>query len=181
MRLMILTGGTSKRFGSDKSQALINGRTLLEIAIDGRQDVIVVGPQTSIPATYIREKPESGGPVAAIAAGLSLVDTKLVAIVAVDMPFATRLIEKLESSLINDAALAVDADGIAQPLAGVYRSSTLREAIASFPNVANNSMKSLIEKLRVDLVPQVDTELLLDIDTKDELIRAVDLASRLAL
>ena len=181
MRLMILTGGTSKRFGSDKSQTLINGKTLLEIAIDGREDVIVVGPKTSIPATYIREKPESGGPVAAIAAGLSLVDTKLVAIVAGDMPFATRLIEKLESSLINDAALAVDADGIAQPLTGVYRSSALREAIASFPNVANNSMKSLIEKLRVDLVPQVDTELLLDIDTQDELIRAVDLASRLAL
>lgn len=179
MKSIVLTGGTSKRFGSDKSEALINGKTLLEILSETLDDLIIVGPETSIKAIYVREEPIAAGPVAAIGAGLSKVDTELVAIFATDMPFAPRVLNQLESALLNDAAMPIDCDGYAQPLAAIYRTEKLRSALKSLGSLENKSVKELIAKLNVDQVPLVETELLLDIDTKEDLLRAIDLASRL--
>jgi molybdopterin-guanine dinucleotide biosynthesis protein A len=181
MNSIILTGGTSKRFGSDKSQAIIANKTLLEILTEGLSELIIVGPETSINAKYVREEPQGSGPVAAIGAGLKEVESELVAIFATDMPFASRMLNQLERALIKDAAIPVDCDGFAQPLAAVYRTEALNRAISTFETLENKSMKELISKLDVDLVPLVETELLLDIDTKADLEKAIDLASRLAL
>ena len=180
MKSIVLTGGTSKRFGSDKSEALINGKTLLEILSEHLDDLVIVGPETSIEAIYVREEPIAAGPVAAIGAGLNKVDTDLVAIFATDMPFAPRVFNQLESALVNDAAMPVDCDGYAQPLAALYRTGKLREALDSLGSLENKSVKELIAKLNIDRVPLVETELLLDIDTQADLLRAIDLASRLA-
>lgn len=179
MNIIVLTGGTSKRFGSDKSSALINGRTLLEILTDGLENLIIVGPQSSIKATYVREKPVGSGPVAAIATGLIEVKSDLVAIFATDMPFASKLISELRVNLVNDAAIPVDADGYAQPLSAIYRVKALMSALESFDSLENKSMKELLARLNIDLIPIKKTELLLDIDTKEDLERAIDLASRL--
>jgi molybdopterin-guanine dinucleotide biosynthesis protein A len=97
------------------------------------------------------------------------------------MPFASRMLNQLERALIKDAAIPVDCDGFAQPLAAVYRTEALNRAISTFETLENKSVKELISKLDVDLVPLVETELLLDIDTKADLEKAIDLASRLAL
>ena len=180
MNSIVLTGGTSKRFGSDKSQAKIHGKTLLEYLSDGLENLIIVGPETSIPAKYVREEPIGSGPVAAIAAAMLEVDSDLVAIYATDMPFAPRITSQLVSALKNDAVVAIDCDGKLQPLAAIYRSSKLRSALASYESVENQSVKSLIAKLVIDEVPVVETEYLMDIDTQEDLLKAVDLASRLA-
>lgn len=180
MKTIILTGGTSKRFGSDKSQAKIQGKSLLEYLSQGLENLIIVGPKTSIPAKYVREEPIGSGPVAAIAAAMLEVDSDLVAIYATDMPFAPRITSQLVSALKNDAAVAIDCDGKLQPLAAIYRSSKLRSALASYESVENQSVKSLIAKLVIDEVPVVETEYLMDIDTQEDLLKAVDLASRLA-
>lgn len=180
MNHIILTGGSSKRFGSDKSQAQINGRTLLEILTEGLSDLIIVGPENSVSAKYVREHPIGGGPVAAIAAGLKEVDTSEVAILATDMPFASRILNLLKENLINDAAIPIDSDGFAQPLAAIYRTDKLRIAISKLDGVENRSIKELISHLVIDCVPLVETELLMDIDTKEDLMVAIDLASRLA-
>ena len=181
MNTIILTGGTSKRFGSDKSQARIQGKSLLEYLSHGLENLIIVGPETSIPAKYVREEPIGSGPVAAIAAAMLEVDSDLVAIYATDMPFAPRITSQLVSALKNDAAVAIDCDGKLQPLAAIYRSSKLRSALASYESVENQSVKSLLSKLVIDEVPLVETELLMDIDTQSDLLKAIDLASRLAL
>lgn len=181
MNHIILTGGSSKRFGSDKSQAQINGRTLLEILTEDLSNLIIIGPESSVSAKYVREHPIGGGPVAAIAAGLKEVDTSEVAILATDMPFASRILNLLKENLISDAALPVDGDGFAQPLAAIYRTDKLRSAISKFENVENKSVRELISHLSIDRVPLVETELLMDIDTQEDLLKAIDLASRLAL
>ena len=180
MNTIILTGGTSERFGSDKSQSKIQGKSLLEYLSHGLENLIIVGPETSIPAKYVREEPIGSGPVAAIAAAMLEVDSDLVAIYATDMPFAPRITSQLVSALKNDAAVAIDCDGKLQPLAAIYRSSKLRSALASYESVENQSVKSLIAKLVIDEVPVVETEYLMDIDTQEDLLKAVDLASRLA-
>jgi molybdopterin-guanine dinucleotide biosynthesis protein A len=180
MNSIVLTGGTSKRFGSDKSQAKIQGKTLLEYLSDGLENLIIVGPETSIAAKYVREEPIGAGPLAAIAAAMNEVDSDLVAIYATDMPFAPRITNQLASALKSDAAIAIDCDGKLQPLAGVYRSEKLKAALATYESVENQSVRSLLSKLVIDEVPVVETELLMDIDTQEDLLKAVDLASRLA-
>ena len=180
MKTIVLTGGTSKRFGSDKSEALINGKTLLEYLTEGLNNLVIVGPVADVDAIYVREEPVGAGPVAGIGAGMNAVDTELVSIFATDMPFAPRVQPQLLKSLINDAALPLDCDGYLQPLAGVYRTEKLRAALESLGNLENRSVKELISKLNIDRVPLVETEFLLDIDTKEDLAKAIDLASRLA-
>ena len=180
MKTIILTGGTSKRFGSDKSEALINGKTLLEYLTEGLSNLVIVGPVTGVEAVYVQEEPAGSGPVAGIGAGMNAVDTELVSIFATDMPFAPRIQPQLLKTLINDAALPLDCDGYLQPLAGVYRTEKLRAALESLGNLENRSVKELISMLNIDRVPLVETEFLLDIDTKEDLANAIDLASRLA-
>jgi molybdopterin-guanine dinucleotide biosynthesis protein A len=180
MNIIVLTGGTSKRFGSDKSQALINGKSLLQILTDGLTDLIIVGPVTSVRARYVQESPIGAGPLAAIGAGLEFVESDLVAIFATDMPFAPKVLPELERALKNDAALPIDSSGYLQPLAGLYKTSKLKEALANFETLENQSIRELINKLNVDSVEITEGDLLIDIDTEAELLKAIDLASRLA-
>jgi molybdopterin-guanine dinucleotide biosynthesis protein A len=72
---IVLTGGTNKRFGSDKSAAMLGNQTLLQRVVDAIPKeiaIVVVGekPDLQRHVTVVREEPALGGPVAAIAAGL---------------------------------------------------------------------------------------------------------------
>ncbi|HEY4898755.1 MAG TPA: molybdenum cofactor guanylyltransferase, partial [Candidatus Nanopelagicaceae bacterium] len=137
---IILTGGTSKRFGSDKAEAKIAGRALIDHLIESIPQhipIIVVGPARDSFDSRIQvtqETPAFGGPVAAIAAGLELVRTELVAVFATDMPFAPLLIPQLMNALSNksyesDAVLPNDSNGIAQPLCALYRVDALAKVL----------------------------------------------------
>lgn len=217
LNAIVLSGGTSSRFGSDKASAKINGQTLLELLItnllaEGIEEIVVVGPkvvlnlgktlEVAAKITFVREAPEFGGPVAAIAAAISEIQSEQVAIFATDMPFApkflpalkarldakleSKLDSKLESKLAGDAALIVDSQGFAQPLAALYQSAPLKEALselAKINGVSGQSMKRLIIDLKQVLVPLHETQLnpdyLLDIDTPQALELAIDLQSRL--
>lgn len=217
LNAIVLSGGTSSRFGSDKASAKINGQTLLELLItnllaEGLEEIVVVGPkvvlnlgktlEVAAKITFVREAPEFGGPVAAIAAAISEIQSEQVAIFATDMPFApkflpalkarldakleSKLDSKLESKLAGDVALIVDSQGFAQPLAALYQSAPLKEALselAKINGVSGQSMKRLIIDLKQVLVPLHETQLnpdyLLDIDTPQALELAIDLQSRL--
>ena len=178
MKIIILTGGTSKRFGYDKSTATINGESLLSFATKNLTELIVVGPTSSVNATYIQEEPAFGGPAAAIATAMKFVDTDLVGIFAVDMPFATKLIPTLLKGLVNDAALPVDSEGIAQPLAGIYKAEPLRKALSEFHDLDGLPVKKLIGKLVIDRIQIEDSDYLIDIDTQEDLKLAIDLHSK---
>jgi len=147
-------------------------------AEDAPTSAIVRGP-TDFPALSLSH-PIAEPNRAAIACGMKVVDSELVAIFATDMPFAPKILPQLESALIHDAALPLDSDGFLQPLAGIYRSDKLRSALNTLGTLDNKSVKELIANLQIDQVPLVETELLLDIDTESDLLKAIDLASRLA-
>lgn len=180
---IVLTGGTSRRFGSDKSQALLSSHSLLDeilLALPPVLPVIIVGPEpltVTRPVVVTQEEPAFGGPVAGIAAGLEIVETELVAIVATDMPFVAplllRLIEQLSEKF--DVAMPVDAEGFRQPLAAVYRVESLRKALVTLGNPRGQSMRNLVALLNVReiLVGETSENELLDIDTQSDLDRAV--------
>lgn len=168
---LILTGGRSSRLGSDKAGAAINGVTMLDRligALPGQPTII--GPEIQ------------GGPAAAIAAGLGAVATPWVAVVAVDMPFAARIIEYLvieylatmTSVASADGFVPVDAAGKEQWLCGVYRTAALRGAVAGFGPIVGaplHKVMSCVDLQRVQ-VPDELLALLIDVDTPVDLERA---------
>ena len=181
--VVILTGGTSKRFGSDKSEALINERALIDHVIDAIPvdvPVIVVGPdRAEFPSRVqvTQEDPIHGGPVAGFAAGLSHVTTEFVALLATDMPNAASAIPQLLAHITPecDVVLAVDSQGFRQPFCGMYRVPSVFAALSRSSSVHGESMRNLLAGLGVVEIALAQEALtLIDIDTPEDLIAAQD-------
>lgn len=73
---IVLAGGESRRFGSDKLAADLGGRALLDRALDGlpaHTAIAIVGPERPMDrdVTFLREDPPGGGPAAGLIAGLT--------------------------------------------------------------------------------------------------------------
>ena len=135
--LIILTGGRSRRFGSDKSLVEISGETLLNrilLALPPDLAVIVVGAREENLARevlFTREDPIHGGPVAGLAAGLLLAQSELIAVLATDMPFALPLLLELLQNFPTQAQafIPVDRAGFRQPLCAIYQRKALLGAL----------------------------------------------------
>ena len=168
--VIVLSGGTNKRFGSDKSQALLKGVTLLDHVLS----YIPAGIKTVIVGKDVFEQPPLGGPVAGIARGVQEVDTEYVAIAAVDMPYGSSLFPQLLEAITGDAAMPVDSQGFKQPLCGIYRRQALLAALAKLGDVHGQSMRALCDLLVIDEA-KVDAGALVDIDTPEDLINAHEL------
>ncbi|EYT80070.1 molybdopterin-guanine dinucleotide biosynthesis protein, partial [Streptomyces sp. Tu 6176] len=97
--------------------------------------VVVADPRsTARPVRWAREEPPGGGPLAALAAGLSRTTADLVVVLSADLPFlrpdtVRRLLAALRAGRA-DGALLTDADGRDQPLVAAYRASALRRGLA---------------------------------------------------
>jgi molybdopterin-guanine dinucleotide biosynthesis protein A len=191
---MVLTGGTSRRLGRDKATVHLQGVPLVARLVAQLPDdvpLVVVGPPLEDlprPATFTRESPPGGGPLAAIGAGLTLVDTPAVAVLAVDVPFgipvaraaAHRIcVVETDNSIDGidyagrgvDAVVPVDPDGFAQPLCAAYRTDALREVVAALGPLADLPVRALLPHLRVMEWP-VPAAALADVDTVDQLAAA---------
>jgi molybdopterin-guanine dinucleotide biosynthesis protein A len=136
--VVVLAGGASRRFGSDKLAARLRGSTVMDLLLSGlpaQWRVVAVGPRrpTVRLVDWALEEPPGGGPLAGIQAGLALVGTDLVAVVGGDMPFAGAALLDLVEVLRTappDVAAAVGTDGgVANPLLAVYRAAAVREAL----------------------------------------------------
>ncbi|CAB4912485.1 unannotated protein [freshwater metagenome] len=165
--VIVLSGGTNKRFGSDKSLAILHGVTLLDHVLSFLPEDV----KTVIVGKDVFEEPALGGPVAGIARGLEEIDTEFVAVVAVDMPYGSALFAQLLDAIQHDASMPVDAAGFKQPLCGIYRRTSLLSALEKLGNPHAQSMRALCELLVIDEV-QVDPRALVDIDTPADLISA---------
>lgn len=71
---VVLAGGRSSRFGSDKAMAVLDGRTLLDRAVERLNDwcnAVVVAGRNEAPAPTLPDWPRPGlGPLGGIAAAL---------------------------------------------------------------------------------------------------------------
>lgn len=99
---ILLAGGASRRFGSPKAEAVLEGETLRERAWrllgEACDERLLVGPGGL-------EDPGTG-PVAAIAAGLRAATHELVVAVPVDMPLLTPAALRALAGACRDASVA---------------------------------------------------------------------------
>jgi molybdenum cofactor guanylyltransferase len=173
---VVLCGGESRRFGSDKTRAELGGVPLLDTLLSSLPepwDVLCVGPEraTERPGVrWTREDPPGGGPVAGLAAALSRVDAPVTVLLGGDMPYAGPVAVELAAALAEvpdaDAVAAVDGEGRTQPLLAAYRTSALCAALPDHP--AGTPLRRLLDGLRVRTrpVPELASR---DIDTPEDL------------
>ena len=124
---VVLAGGASRRFGTDKLAVVVDGAALLDQALaglPGDAQVFVVGPArpTARPVTFLRENPPGGGPTAAMVTGLrAALATHSAEIVVLpgDAPHAGQAAVALLAARGPHPAAAVvatDGEGFEQPL-----------------------------------------------------------------
>lgn len=131
----MLAGGRGARLGgADKAGVVVEGRTLLDRALDavsGAVHVVVVGDVDAPGAVVVQESPRFAGPAAAIGAGLDEVTAPWVLLAACDQPFLGEALAPLLAARDGDGVVAVDASGRRQHLLCVVSTAALRDAVAA--------------------------------------------------
>ena len=186
--VIVLSGGTSRRFGRDKSQAKIAGKSLIAFilgSIPSEFKIVIVGQDPKIESSQyqcVLEERIGGGPLAGFKAGLDASESELVALIATDMPFASGLVLNLINSIRanDDAVMYVDAKGFKQPLAAVYRSKSVKRALADMGQLDGKSVRELISHLMVHEIEMSHeiAQALMDIDTAADLEQAIAFAAK---
>ena len=142
--VVILAGGQSRRMGRDKLELTLNGRTLLESAVNRFSEVfdelyISVADAEKyrdIVAKRVVDIFRGAGPLSGLHAALESLPGDGVFLVAADLPFSCPLAAKHIIKLCedNDACIIRLPDGRLEPLFGYYRKALLpmcEEAIKS--------------------------------------------------
>jgi molybdopterin-guanine dinucleotide biosynthesis protein A len=137
---IVLAGGKSRRMaGPDKTRLMVGNQSLVSIAVaalGAANRAVVVGPGGDVV-----ESPPGGGPVAAIAAGLTNVSAPVVVLLAADLPFVTT--DAVDQLVRATPAVAIDDDGRPQYLLSSLPSDELRASLPDEP--AGVSLRSVIE------------------------------------
>ncbi|MET0695553.1 MAG: NTP transferase domain-containing protein [Propionibacteriaceae bacterium] len=181
---MVLAGGESRRFGSDKLSALLAGETLLDHVVAGLPAdwaVIVVGPERSVgrAVRFVREDPPGGGPTAALVSGLRAAQeagADQIMVLPGDAPAAgpaaVRMYQVLQQSPSVEAIVGVDATGFEQPLQLALRrpAASALVAFAGESGGHNGRARTLVNRLQPPaLRVTLSAEDHFDIDTPDQL------------
>ena len=177
---IVLAGGRSRRFGSDKLETVVHGTPLVRHSVDAAlavgASVVVVGPQhEGLPdgVVTVREDPPLSGPYAAVAAGLAAidVDAEIVLVLAGDLvdpaPMLPRLLEALRGAGGAEVAVAVDASGLRQPLLAAYRVVPLLGGVSGVDPVGRAANELLDGLHAIEVADESGSTR--DIDTRDDL------------
>lgn len=189
--VVLAGGGASRMGGANKPALLVGEQSLLDRvlgalrgAVSGR--LIVVGaipPMRRDQAVqWVQEAPPGGGPLPALAAGLTRVRSALTVAMAADLPFVTppdvsAVVHGLAASGTGVAgAVVVDPAGRHQWLFSAWRTDALRQALQPLDRLANRPLSEVLGR-----VPTVAVTLAVDVtrpppwldcDTPSDLARA---------
>jgi molybdenum cofactor guanylyltransferase len=136
--VVVLAGGASRRFGSDKLAVLLDP-VLSGLPVDAA--VVCVGPERATAVrpgvVWVREDPVGSGPLAAAGAGVraeAAAGVDVLVLAGGDMPRVGAAVPALVSAVTAaadgiDAAVLVDTAGRRQPLASAWRRAALVAAL----------------------------------------------------
>ena len=134
---VIVAGGKSRRFGSDKASATLRGRPLLQWVRDVLapvvdEIVIVTAAGQSLPAMHpaipvaaVEDREPERGPLGGIAAGLAAASSPVCFAASCDAPLLLpAVVERIVDALDDHDAVLPEVGGFHQPLAAAYRRET---------------------------------------------------------
>jgi molybdopterin-guanine dinucleotide biosynthesis protein A len=161
---LVLAGGRSSRFGRDKLREPLDGRPLIEHALDAVRavatDVLVVtspGASTPLPRgiDVVRDESAFEGPMAGLATGFAALDPAIEQVVVVggDMPtLVTAVLERLLAGLERrEAAVLADDDG-PRPLPMAIRRSPGEAAVQRLLETDDRRLRAILEQLDVEVI-----------------------------
>ena len=164
-RAIVLAGGASSRFGTDKAAVDIGGQTLTAFIVDELlalfQRVLLVakaperlGVIASDRVRLVREDCPSRATLVGLCTGLQHSDRMLNYIVGCDMPgIVPEVIRELyRLARTCDAALRCDADGEWHPLGGFYTKRAL-PLLQRHLAAGNFRLRSIMPDLRIAPLP----------------------------
>jgi molybdopterin-guanine dinucleotide biosynthesis protein A len=152
---IILAGGSAHRLdGTDKPGIEVGGVSLLDrviAAANGAERVVVVGPQrpTGEKVLWTREEPPGGGPVAAIAAALDLVEEAYCLLLAADLPWIAPAVPLLLSGVTKTDVAVLTTAGRRNHLAAVWSIDALRGAVGDLDDVSGAAARELYAGVQV--------------------------------
>ena len=163
---LVLAGGRSSRFGRDKLEEPIEGRSLLSNAIDGvtpasTEILVIAAPDATLQlpdrATRIHDPVAFEGPLAGVAAGLRAAHESMVLVVGGDMPTVVGAV--VEAMLLSLEAPAVDAvalehEGRARPLPLALRREPALNAADLLLAAGERRLRALIDALGATVIPE---------------------------
>ena len=163
---IVLAGGASKRFGSDKLDATLEGRTLLGRAVDAiaavsTEVIVVVAPgddrllpdHGDVPVRRAEDPETHGGPLVGLLAGLESAREPLAIVAGGDMPtMSVDVLSALVRALAAtegayDAAILV-RQGKERPLPVVLRNGAATQAARRLLAEDERSLRALLAILR---------------------------------
>ena len=161
---VILAGGRSSRFGSDKLAARLEGRTLLDLAIAGvaavaSEIVVVLAPgddrtpqPIDRPVRLVMDPERHGGPLVGLLAGLEAVDQPLTIVAGGDMPTLSAavlgaMVRALEASDPGWDAVVLASRGDRVPLPAVVRTGAATTWARQLVGDGERRLRSLFERL----------------------------------
>jgi len=132
---VLLTGGASRRMGTDKARIVVDGETLAaraaRVLTAVCDPVIEVGPSVSgLPAVV--EDPRGAGPLVALLAGVgALGNPRAVILLACDLPFVEPPLLQLLVEWPGAGSVVPVVDGRFQYACARYGAAALDEALAA--------------------------------------------------
>lgn len=186
---LVLAGGRSSRFGSDKALARLNRVSLLETAVNhlslNCRETAISAPVGSGAAeladalglTVLHDRPgDAAGPLAGVRAGLAWAggrDGEWLATVPCDAPLLPAdLVARLLGGLGQaPAAVAETGEGM-EPLCAVWRRSALAALEAELAEGRHPPVHQVLERLGAVRVRFPDPGTFLNINTPDDLALA---------
>ena len=171
----ILIGGESKRFGSLKWQATINGLTILDRiwdACDGIENRYVIGKENpnSISYPFIKDELEINTPINGLYTALKYSKTDWILLLSCDLPLIdSRVFNKLWDSKSEncDIIIPVSNDKI-QVACGFYQKRIFTKLESEIQN-GNYSLFKLVEKLNSYYINFGNNQSFLNMNTKKDL------------
>lgn len=154
---LILAGGQSRRYGSDKALARLGGRPFVQIVHEAlaphvAETLVATGPTRRdypVAARAVLDAVPDGGPLAGLAAGLAAARTPFLLAVAVDLPFVTaEALQPLLDAEPADAVVAVTG-GRRQPVCALWRVEAVRPVAEAQLAAGRLALWALLERLDV--------------------------------
>jgi molybdopterin-guanine dinucleotide biosynthesis protein A len=171
---IVLAGGRSRRFGTDKLTArLADGRSVLAHAVGAASAVtgelvVVIAPGADRPlglpanVVFVHDPAPFEGPLTGLAAGLEAVSGEIVLVVGGDMPALEAsvlrlLVAAVEGDAAVDAArLAVRDATRSSVLPCVVRRKAARRACGEALASGDRRLRGALERLSTTVVPAVE-------------------------